>query len=201
LKTDYELTISAKNGDRKAEEELFTRYAPFAYKHYAKVKKDVFGISLEKEEFLSESYFEFKRALTYANPEKIYDQENWKFLGVFGYFLNSYRDRVMKETLKHSVEGPLLVSGDEGEEYCVVDAQLSSTTESQPERAAIEKDQCSRFYKRLTLDEKRVLDERIRVRLRGKPTALTTVAENLGYSFSKVQSLNKSLERKFQAHA
>jgi len=197
--SDYDLVSIAKTGNKKASEELFFRYKPFVNKHFTKIKKEVHGVTLDSNDFLSEAYFEFLKALKYTNLEKVYDSTSWKFLGVYGYFLNGLRKRLRTEVLrKGELETSLTWNSED--ESIEEDIPDHDSLGSQQEKELEEKDMCKRFYESLTKDELKVLKERTKIKEKGKPMTLMDIAAKLQCSFSKVQELNKSLEMKFQTY-
>lgn len=85
MKTDFELVMEIKNGNEKSLVELYMRYQSQIYKYASKCKS--FLRSEEIEDFKSDAFFSLQTAVKYFKLEKITDPDNWKFCGIFKYFL------------------------------------------------------------------------------------------------------------------
>lgn len=202
---DYDLVVQAKSGKRSAENELFKRYLPFVYKHYAKFRRTIkFNTDpLEKEEFVSEAYIEFREALNYVNLTKIYDKDNWKFLGVYGFYLSSLRNRLIHTALQQGrIESYILDSTNQEEnpilEIADTIADAGTHCQSTQEAEIVSKESYKTFQASLTPDERHVFNKRQVTSTDGKPKAISTIASECGVPFSRIQHINKSVENKFQ---
>lgn len=202
---DYVLVSDAKKGKRSAETALFNRYLPFVYKHYAKFRRTIkFNTDpLEKEEFVSEAYIEFRRALNYADLAKVYDAQEWKFLGVYGYYLSSLRNRLIRTALAQGRIESYVLDSTDTEDSPVLEiasnvADIGIHCQSSQEAEMISAESYKKFRSLLTSDEQHVLEKRQLTAEDGKPKALSTIAEECGVPFSRIQHINKSIEGKFQ---
>lgn len=206
MKLDYDLVLEAVEGKKSAQGELFNRYLPFVYKHYAKYKRTIrFNTApLEKEEFVNEAYLEFYNALHYVDVNKIYDKNAWKFLGVFGYYLSTLRNKLIRTALAQGkIESYVLDSTDEKEspvlEIANPIADVGVSCQSAQEAESISAETYQQFQSQLTADERYVLEKRKLTSEDGKPKAIAAIAADCGVSFSLIQHLNKSIEQKYRA--
>lgn len=193
---DYDLIAQVKQKDAEASEILFLRYKPFIYKHYLWLQKEITNVPLDAEDFFAEAYFSYLKAVEYVDLSKIYDPENWKFLGVFGYFLSILRGNVRKDTIRKARKEHSLSVEEDSEEVDIPDRLKPGSLQ---EDILEEKDICKRFYASLSADEMKILKIRTRLQEKGKPVSLMKIAEKLDCSFSKVQALNKTIECKFRS--
>jgi hypothetical protein len=87
----------------QAEYILYKRYENFLHKHWHSLSKQLYssGGTLQglRDDFYSETYFVFKRALKAVDLQKVRD-DNWKFLGYFGFYLSNYRNKYAEKVLK-----------------------------------------------------------------------------------------------------
>ena len=98
IKTTQDETIA-----RELKMVLFSRYERLVHKHWHALARrmnassSVIGL---KEDFYSDSYITFNKALSAVALNKI-ENDNWKFLGYFGYYLsatkNAYAKRIVKK--------------------------------------------------------------------------------------------------------
>jgi hypothetical protein len=108
--TDREIVRRIKEGgDSPAAQQLiyhlYRRYDLFVHKHWGYVMRQLRGrVSSDiRDDFYSESYIAFIRALNAVSMSKIRD-DNWKFLGYYGYFLLNKRKNFIKEILERRRE-------------------------------------------------------------------------------------------------
>jgi RNA polymerase sigma factor (sigma-70 family) len=70
VKSDFDLCVSAKNGDSEANLQLWKRYKPYA----VTLLKSVPGLTVEEK--LSEAYMVFLHKLDYFDPKKVLEARN-----------------------------------------------------------------------------------------------------------------------------
>ncbi len=115
--SDRQLVISIKKSlsqshTQQLEHILYTRYKNFVHKHWHALTRQLNSSALVqdvKEDFYSESYVSFSRALAAIDITKIRD-ENWKFLGYLGFYLSNQRNTFAKKIIKkYQEETPIEV--------------------------------------------------------------------------------------------
>lgn len=87
--TDFDLTVRAKKGDKNAEFILFDRYKALIIKEYLFLKRAKPMLTLGEHDYIQDSYFPFREALTYVNIDKVTKVSTWKFYQYFKWFLMS----------------------------------------------------------------------------------------------------------------
>lgn len=202
---DYNLVAKCKKKgayQKKALTTLYMRYLPLINKKYTKFKKIFTSISMEREDYQSEAYFEMLKAVDYVNFEKITKPDTWKFLGVFIWYLDAFSwETVRVFNNKEVKDTSLTVANDEGEEVSVTDLVpdlCEESSETVAVNAYYEKEALSKFYASLTDFETKVLKKRIDVREHGKPRQLTEIAAEMKTNYSRIQETCKSIECKFK---
>ncbi len=108
--TDRELVTCIKESEGLPTQKqliyhLYRRYDLFVHKHWGYVMRQLKGrVSKDvRDDFYSESYFAFIRALNAVSIAKIRD-DNWKFLGYYGYFLLNKRKHFVKDILERNTK-------------------------------------------------------------------------------------------------
>ena len=136
--------------------ELYQRYLNFVHKHWHALSRTLNASHLVldiKDDFYSESYVSFTKALNATNITKI-KNNNWKFLGYFGFYLSNQRKTFAKRLIqKYHMETPLEVSevsDGAGEKTILLsDISLQGATAS-AEESFIEDDSRRRFWSGLS---------------------------------------------------
>lgn len=148
---DRDLASLAKNKNPQATHELYFRYKPFVHKHWSKLKQNFEKINNRtvlknlqsyRDDFESESYEAFMKALDYLNVDKI-ENDKWKFLGVYGYYMNNLRRSFRRQALKKNKEitTDVMINSEEthnlldNEKYAVPSAEDQFFKMSADERA------------------------------------------------------------------
>jgi hypothetical protein len=97
---------------------LYMRYMNFIHKHWHALSRQLNASYLVqdiKEDFYSESYVSFSKALAAINLEKIQNNK-WKFLGYFGFYLSNQRNTFAKRIIrKYQEETPIEIPEASGE--------------------------------------------------------------------------------------
>lgn len=204
--SDYELIVLYKQNPSnqvllsQIREILFFRYKPFIYKRFLRMQKQFsWKIAIEKDEFLAEAFINITNALAYVNLAKITSPHKWKFLGVLMYYINIQCQELIHNFLKtEKFFTPLYIVHPQTQEEINVIDFVGKIQMPQAESTVEEKEQIQTFLQSLTQFEKQVFEKRIDVKIKGKPKPLLEIADELGVSFSKVQTTCKVLEQKWQ---
>jgi hypothetical protein len=116
--TDMDLVIGIKTSQDKDQVKdmvhvLYTRYMNFIHKHWHALSRQLNTSHLVqdiKEDFYSESYVSFSKALAAVDLSKI-QNDKWKFLGYFGFYLSNQRNTFAKRIIKkYQAETPIEVA-------------------------------------------------------------------------------------------
>jgi hypothetical protein len=120
--TDRSLTTLAKQGNDEATHQLYFRYKNFVYNHWSKLRLNLEKINNKtytnnlanlKTDFENDSYVAFMDALNYTNMEKV-ENDKWKFLGPYGFYLSNLRRTYRRKALKGNKEmSPIMSFGEE----------------------------------------------------------------------------------------
>lgn len=109
---DRELvTLIHKTEDKvlkqEAEYSLYRRYDKFVHKHWHGLRKQLHLTPVlaenVKDDFYGESFEIFRKALTALKLEKI-ENDKWKFLGYYGFYLRNFRNKVAKEVIRKNIK-------------------------------------------------------------------------------------------------
>lgn len=195
---DYDLVKDAQSGDRKAIEGLFNQYRPFIGKKYFAACKSCGGFSAEYElnDFMSEGYIAYLKALKYTNLAKITDKENWKFLGVLMWFITTMKNSMVHKLLKRSGDLPIYTPDTTNTEDPLSEKELTYPGISLEEEVC-QKDVVERFYQTLTPYESELILRRTDLDEKGYPYPIAKIAKERGEPFSRVQHACKELEERF----
>ena len=176
---------------------LYTRYMNFIHKHWHALSRQLNGSHLVqdiKDDFYSESYVSFTKALTAIDVGKI-QNNSWKFLGYFGFYLSNQRNTFAKKIIKkYQEETPIEISEPSGERTVYLSDISEKGTVVSAEDAFLQDDQRRRFWGGLSRCkeelwgdvEKRIFD------MREKGESIKTICTTLEMSPWKY---NKILER------
>lgn len=127
MKNERELVMQAKKGGA-AEYQLFSQYENLIHKHYHILRKQLKTIPFDRDDFYSEAYISFRKALKAVDPVKIEADDKWKFIGYFRFYLQGLRASIIREALKKTFkETPLYKTASDGEEYLITDDALMTS--------------------------------------------------------------------------
>lgn len=145
-------TVTDENLKKELKDALYHRYEKFVHKHWHTLTKQlnapIYLTSL-KDDFYNESYVTFANALNAVNPEKI-ENDKWKFLGYYGFYLSNQRKSFAKKVIKkHKTEVSMEITT--GDEETVNLADLSEAGKApSTEEEFFKQDYKNRFWKALT---------------------------------------------------
>lgn len=134
---DRQLLTALKSGKdtKNLQTELWIRYENLVHKNWAILRRQMDNSALimnAKDDFYSESFLAFLKAIDAIDLSKIYD-DKWKFIGYFRLYLKNVRSDIISAILKqYSHEKSFYVEGADGEEV----ARLDISPESAPEEFA-----------------------------------------------------------------
>lgn len=132
---DKDLAYLAKNGHKPSRDELYFRYSPFVNKHWTQLKQNLekvnnaqvlHNLSNIKEDFVSDSFLAFDQALNYLNLNKI-QNDKWKFLGVYGFYLSNLRRSYRRKALRLHKEVQSDRESSSEEAYSLIDNEKFAT--------------------------------------------------------------------------
>jgi len=127
---ERELVRLAKNGDAQASLVLWKQYERLVHKHWHVLRKQMNTSHIVmgyKDDFYSDAYISFSKALQAVNLQKVKD-DNWKFLGYFGWYLQTLRTNAIKKLLntrKH--EESLQFNPTDGSDGSVLKTDIDAT--------------------------------------------------------------------------
>jgi len=137
--SDKELLVIIKTDKTKADKalyELWTRYQNLVHKNWSILRKQLnnsAAIIENRDDFYSESYIAFRKAVDAINLSKIYD-DKWKFVGYFRFYLKNLRTEMISNVLKkYQVETSLYAKKD-GDEFVVTDLYEDLNQSYNPEK-------------------------------------------------------------------
>lgn len=185
--------------------ELYQRYINFVHKHWYSLSKTLNSSYLVqdiKEDFYGESYVSFTKALAAINIDKIQDN-NWKFLGYFGFYLSNQRKLFAKKIIqKYQAETSIEISETTNTEDRPI--FLSDVSEagivSSAEDTFIEDDKKRRFWSGLSYCKEKLwgdVEKRIfTMRESGKP--IRRICEELDMSPWKYNKILDTMKNQLQ---
>lgn len=167
---DRDLLIAIKATDNHPElvKALWDRYQNLIHKHWSILRKQLDNSSRilsSKDDFYSECYIAFMKAVDAINLDKIRD-DNWKFLGYLRLYVGNVRNAMIDRILRVAEnETSLFAENSEGDEIIRTDISHISIENSigriaNPEEAVINEeaeDRCKRAVAQCmsTWDEKK----------------------------------------------
>jgi hypothetical protein len=190
---------------------LYCRYNNFVHKHWHALSRALNASHLVqdvKDDFYSESYVSFTKALNAIDITKI-QNNNWKFLGYFGFYLSNQRKTFAKHIIqKYHVETPLEVpeaSGTGGDKTVLLSDIVDAGTVSSAEDTFIEDDSRRRFWSGLSYCKEEVWGdiEKYIFEMREKGESIRTICGKLDMSpwkYNKIlDSMKQQLERAIES--
>lgn len=160
--TDYELIVQCKAGSEKAMTDLFFQYGGFLRKRYYYFLRLCPTLVMDFEDFQSEAYFCFRKAVRYVKLEKITNPSAWKFMTPFMWFIDNLVNKLVRQLgdscgdVYFSV--PVSKSGEANEDVGFLDFLTKETEfESTPEKLALQSIASERFMKTLKPVEQKIL--------------------------------------------
>ena len=131
---------------------LYTRYMNFIHKHWHALSRQLNTSHLVqdiKEDFYSESYVSFSKALTAIDISKI-ENSSWKFLGYFGFYLSNQRNTFAKRIIKkYQAETPIEIPEAQGERVIYLSDIAEKGSVSSAEDTFIQDHQRRQFWEGL----------------------------------------------------
>lgn len=117
--TDRVLITSAKAGDIRAERTLWDRYQNLIHKNYHIMERQLNHspqVREERDDFYSDSYIAFRKAVKAIDLEKIRD-DKWKFLGYFRFYMMNLRNDTINRVIKqYRRERPMTIATESDQE-------------------------------------------------------------------------------------
>jgi RNA polymerase sigma factor (sigma-70 family) len=196
-KSDFNLCVSAKNGDSKANLQLWNRYKPCAIS----ILKPVPGLTFEEK--LSEAYMLLLHKLDYFDPKKVLearDPDSFTFSYLMTGGLKNLRDKLFREFKRNTLNISWTPFRDEQkidciykfteygtdsqERYCINDSHFKIfSPEAVLFRNSAEElnNKTKKLYEKMSELQRNILN------LRGKGLTLQEVGKELQCSCSSVQ--------------
>lgn len=185
---------------------LYCRYSNFVHKHWHALSRALNASHLVqdvKDDFYSESYVSFTKALNAIDTSKI-QNNNWKFLGYFGFYLSNQRKTFAKKIIqKYHTETPLEVpeaSGTDGDKTVLLSDIVDAGTVSSAEDTFIEDDTRRRFWSGLSYCKEAVwgdVEKRI-FAMREKGESIRTICGELGMSPWKYNKILGTMKQQLE---
>ena len=126
--SDRSLIKGAKAGDPQSERVLWDRYQNLVHKHYHIMERQMNHspqVKEQRDDFYSESYLAFRKAVRAVDLEKIRD-DKWKFVGYFRFYIMNLRNDMINQIVrKYHHEKPMVVVSDSEQELNRSDLQVS----------------------------------------------------------------------------
>jgi hypothetical protein len=185
---------------------LYCRYNNFVHKHWHALSRDLNASHLVqdvKDDFYSESYVSFTKALNAIDVSKILNN-NWKFLGYFGFYLSNQRKTFAKKIIqKYHTETPLEVSEascSDGDRTVLLSDIVDAGTVSSAEETFIEDDTRRRFWSGLSYCKETVwgdIEKRI-FTMREKGESIRTICGELDMSPWKYNKILDTMKQQLE---
>ncbi len=180
---------------QRMKHQLYSRYSRLVHKHWHGLTKQMNSspaVLRMKEDFYSESYETFNKALNAVSLDKI-KNDQWKFLGYFGFYLSATRNRYARNIVKqYKNETPIEIKTPNTADRSVYLPDLSHEgTSRSAEDEAIAKDEKKRFWKALKKCQTEIWTEEQNqiFRLRSKKTSVKNICAEVGMSSWKYNKL------------
>jgi len=183
---------------------LYHRYINFVHKHWHALSKALNASHLVqdvKDDFYSESYVSFTKALNAVDINKI-QNNNWKFLGYYGFYLSNQRKTFAKRIIqKYHTETPLEISEPDGSKTVLLSDIVDAGTVLSAEETVIEDDNRRRFWSGLSYCKKIVWGdvERRIFEMRERGESIRTICGELDmppWKYNKIlDTMKQQLER------
>lgn len=182
---------------------LYTRYMNFIHKHWHALSRQLNSSYLVqdiKDDFYSESYVSFSKALAAVDVTKI-QNNNWKFLGYFGFYLSNQRNTFAKRIIKkYQEETPIEIPESTGERTIYLSDISEKGAVLSAEEAFLEDDQRRRFWTGLSYCkeqlwsdvEKRIFD------MREKGSSIKAICTELEMSPWKCNKILSRMKQQFE---
>lgn len=190
--SDMDLVTGIKTNQDEAQVKdmvhvLYTRYMNFIHKHWHALSHQLntsYLVQDIKEDFYSESYVSFSKALAAIDITKI-KNSNWKFLGYFGYYLSNQRNTFAKKIIKkYKAETPIEIPEAEGERTIYLSDISEKGSVSSAEETFMQEHQRQQFWARLSYckDELWSDVEKSIFEMREKGKSIKAICSELGMS-------------------
>jgi len=184
---------------------LYMRYMNFIHKHWHALSRqlnDSYLVQDIKDDFYSESYVSFSKALAAVSLDKIKD-EKWKFLGYLGFYLSNQRNAFAKRLIKkYNVETPIEIPVDGDHNRYLTDIVEHGTVSSAEDTFFKEEEQ-RRFWDGLAYYKGQVWSdiERRIFTLREQGKSIKSICTDLQISPGKCGKLLGRMGRQLKEHA
>jgi len=212
--SDRDLVIAIKKEDpnsfqsQRMMQVLYMRYMNFIHKHWHALSRQLNASHLvqdAKDDFYSESYVSFTKALAAVDVNKI-QNDKWKFLGYFGFYLSNQRNTFAKRIIKkYQEETPIEVSESSGERTVYLTDISEKGTVSSAEDSFLQDDQRRRFWAGLNRCKTEIWGEAERkiFDMREKGASIKSICTTLEMSpwkYNKIlEQMKSQLERAVEA--
>lgn len=209
--SDKDLVTMIKTSDgedliREVTHVLYVRYMNFIHKHWHALSRQLntsYLVQDIKEDFYSESYVSFSKALAAVDITKI-KNSSWKFLGYFGFYLSNQRNTFAKRIIKkYRAETPIEVPESSGERTIYLSDISEKGAVSSAEDTFMQENQRQRFWDGLsyckdeiwTDTEKRIFE------MREKGDSIKSICTELGMSPWKCNKILTRMKQQFEEAA
>lgn len=204
--SDRQLVTEIKKGDQEEQikemmQVLYLRYMNFIHKHWHALSRQLNGSQLVqdvKDDFYSESYLSFTRALDAVDLAKI-QNDNWKFLGYFGFYLSNQRNTFAKRLIqKYQEETAIELPEAFGENKTIYLSDISEKgTVSSAEDTFLQDDHRRRFWSGLDYCKTKLwTDIEVKIfNMREKGESIKTICNEVSISpwrYSKILTTMKN---------
>lgn len=185
--TDYELIVSCKQGSNRAMETLFFRYQNFLKKRYSHFIKLCPTRIIDFDDFQSEAFIWFKKAVVYVKLERITAPEKWRFLTPYMWFVDNMVTAFVKEHRESLDEILLSTPVHHAQDICA-DVQMFDTLsletefDALPEKLACQEVVTESFMRSLTMEERRIVEAYRKTTEPQKTLIVKSIAKELGCS-------------------
>ena len=193
VNNDIQMVKESKKNNEGAKLALFLQYQGLIKRKYRKFRERLGkSIPLEFEDFNQEAFICLLKSIKYIDEAKI-KNDQWLFMGVFLWFLDSMCNRMYKKlTKEYGIRKNNIIDLEEKEKemFIVSDSFLLDKL--------VQDVIVRRFIKSLKPMEKIIFQERLTVQLRGNPKPIRSIAEKLGIPAATVGNIVRQLEKKFE---
>ncbi len=195
-------TSSDESQVREMTHVLYTRYSNFVHKHWHSLSRQLNGshqVQDVKDDFYSESYVSFSRALAAIDITKIKNNK-WKFLGYFGFYLSNQRNTFAKKIIKkYQAETPIEIPEASGDRTIYLSDISEKGAVSSAEDAYMEEDQRKRFWQGLSYCKNKLWSdtEKQIFNMRENGKSIKVICETLSMSPWKCNKILTQMKEQF----
>lgn len=198
--TDYELIVKCKEGSKKAHTELFFKYAPLLKKKFKAFRMRCPHSVLEFEDFQSEAYLWFMKAVNYVELDRLTAPSTWRFLTPYIWFVNNMIEDLVKSQRPHDSDVYLSTPIETGEnatelmDFVSREGEFDSTSE----KTAFQTMVAEEFYRSLSPSERALLDALNKSSHIKKTLIIKSAASELGCSKQWIYTQLAKIRTRFQ---